>query len=98
MTKNLVYDGGSWSFGYLWGIASAAKTFDVSGATGNKLTGYVLRCNDGVDVVGTSTAGWYNKSTYPFAQGDNSTVISTRDYTPIADLAGYGVTDPTRLQ
>jgi len=98
MTKNLIYDGGSWSFGYLWNIASADATVNVSGATGNKLTGYVLRCNDGVDLVGTSTAGWYDKSTYPFAQGDNATVISTRDYTPISSLSGYGVTNPKRLQ
>lgn len=98
MTKNLIYDGGSWSFGYLHNIASADKTVDVSGATNNKLTGYVLRCNDGVDLVGTSVAGWYDKSTYPFSQGDNATVISTRDYTPIATLSGYGVTNPKRLQ
>ena len=98
MSKNLIYDGGSWSFGWLWNTVSADATVNVSGATGNKLTGYVLRCNDGVDLVGTSTAGWYDKTTYPFAQGNNATVISTRDYTPITALSGYGVTNPKRLQ
>ena len=100
MTKNLLWKGGNFNWIQLYGLADGASAaFDFSGVTGNKLEGWVLRAANGDAVVATGTAGYYAASSeYPFAQGDNATVISTRDYTVIPALAGYGVTNPKRLQ
>ena len=100
MTKNLLWKGGNFNWIQLYGLADGASAaFAYSGVTDNKLEGWILRAANGDAIVATGTAGYYSAaSAYPFAQGDNATVISTRDYTPIAALSGYGVSNPKRLQ
>lgn len=101
MTKNLLWKGGSFNWIQLYGLADGASaSFDYAGVTDNKLEGWILRAKNGDAIVATGTAGWYQQKdeNYPFAAGDLATVISTRNYTPIAALSGYGVTNPKRLQ
>ena len=101
MTKNLLWKGGNFNWIQLYGLADGASaSFDYAGVTGNKLEGWILRAKNGDAVVSTATAGYYQQKdeNYPFAAGDLATVISTRNYTPIAALSGYGVTNPKRLQ
>ena len=105
MTKNLLWRGDGFNWIRLTGLDTpASASFTYSGVTDNKLTGYVLRSVSAADdadvIVATGTAGYYEKKdeNYPFNAGDLATVISTRDYTPIAALSGYGVSNPKRLQ
>lgn len=101
MTKNLLWKGANFNWIQLNGPADAASaSFTYSEVTDNKLEGWILRAANGDAIVATGTAGHYEQASqpYPFAQGDNATVISTRDYSVIPALKGYGVTDPKRLQ
>ncbi|MBR0301147.1 MAG: hypothetical protein IJQ93_12655 [Bacteroidales bacterium] len=101
MTKNLLWKGANFNWIKLYGLADGASAaFTYSGVTDNKLEGWILRANNGDAIVATGTAGHYQQKdeNYPFSAGDLATVISTRDYTPIATLSGYGVTNPKRLQ
>ena len=101
MTKNLLWKGGSFNWIQLYGLADGASaSFDYAGVTDNKLEGWILRAKNGDAIVATGTAGWYQQKdeNYPFEEVDLATVISTRNYTVIPALAGYGVTDPKRLQ